>query len=57
MMKTSEYVAVSPVTLVRPRCKAKPRIACDMLDEVVELIHRERIEAAVTLDQAAKKHN
>jgi hypothetical protein len=57
MKKTSEYVAVSPVTLVRPRCKAKPRIACDMLDEVVELIHRERIEAAVTLDQAAKKHN
>jgi hypothetical protein len=55
MKNAPEYVAVSPLTLECPRCKAKPGAACDMLDDVIALIHLERIEAAITLDEAAKK--
>jgi hypothetical protein len=36
--------------MLRSRCKAKPGEACDILKNVVELIHVERIEAAITLD-------
>lgn len=54
-MARLEYIAVSPVTLFCPRCNAKPGEVCEMLDNVVELIHLERIEAAITLDDAAKK--
>jgi hypothetical protein len=54
MEKIPEYVAVSPVSLQCPRCKVKPGKACDMLDDVVAVIHLERIEAAIKLDHAAK---
>jgi hypothetical protein len=54
MEKAPEYVAVSPMTLWCPRCKAKPEIACDMLDDEVAVIHLERVEAAIPVDQAAK---
>jgi hypothetical protein len=47
MEKVPEYVAVSPMTLWCPRCKAKPEIACDMLDDEVAVIHLERVEAAI----------
>jgi hypothetical protein len=57
MKKIPEYIVVSLVSLWCPRCKAKPGIACDMLDNVVELIHLERIEAAISLDEIAKKTN
>jgi hypothetical protein len=50
-----DYIAVSPITLTCPRCKAKPGTACDMLDDDLDLIHLERIEAAVVMDVAAKK--
>jgi hypothetical protein len=53
--KIPDYIAVSPITLTCPRCKAKPETACDMLDEDLDLIHLERIEAAVVMDIAAKR--
>jgi len=53
--KIPEHVAVSPMTLWCPRCKAKPGEACDMLDDLVELIHLERIEAAITMTRRGKK--
>jgi hypothetical protein len=40
-----------------PRCKAKPGEACDILDDLVELIHLERIEAAITMTSRGKKSN
>ncbi|HEX4423796.1 MAG TPA: hypothetical protein VH079_00250 [Terriglobales bacterium] len=52
--KVPEFVAVSPITLACPRCKAEPNKACDMLDDLVALIHLERIEAAISLHQATK---
>jgi hypothetical protein len=54
MKKVPEYSAVRPITLACPRCKAGPNEACDMLDDVLALIHLERIEAAVSRNQAAK---
>jgi hypothetical protein len=55
MEKAPEYVAISPMALNCPFCKAKPGIACEMLDDMVELIHLERIEAAITLDEMVKQ--
>jgi hypothetical protein len=54
MADLPEFVAVDPITLICPRCKAKPDEACDIVGDMVELIHLERIEAAITLDHAAK---
>ncbi|HEX4425828.1 MAG TPA: hypothetical protein VH079_10540 [Terriglobales bacterium] len=54
MTALPEFVAANPITLTCPRCNAQPDEACDMLDDMVELIHFERIEAALTLDRAAK---
>lgn len=54
MEKVPEYIAVSPITLDCPRCEAKPGEACDMLDGAVASIHLERIEVAITVDEAAK---
>jgi hypothetical protein len=53
--KIPDYIAVSPITLTCPRCKAKPGTACDMLDDDLDLIHLERVEAAVVMDVASKK--
>jgi hypothetical protein len=55
MEKVPKYVAISPAALNCPRCKAKPGIACDMSDGVVELIHVERIETAIALDEMVKQ--
>jgi hypothetical protein len=55
MKNVPEYVAVSPMTLECPRCQAKPGAAWDMLDDAIALIQLERIEAAITLDESAKK--
>jgi hypothetical protein len=54
MENVPEYVAVSPIILDCPRCKAEPNEACDMLDDVVALIHLDRIEADITLNQAKR---
>jgi hypothetical protein len=55
MRSNPEYVAISPMTLACPRCKAKPGKACVVIKDSLELIHLERIEAAITLDEVAKK--
>jgi hypothetical protein len=54
MEKVPEYVTVSPITLECPRCKVGPGAVCDMLDDVVALIHLGRIEAAISLHEVAK---
>jgi hypothetical protein len=54
MTDLPEFIAVNPMTLTCPRCNAQPNEACDMLGDMVEMIHLERVEAAITLDQAAK---
>jgi hypothetical protein len=48
-----EYIAVSPMTLACPKCKAAPGIPCDVVNEF-ELIHLERIQAAAATDKAKK---
>jgi hypothetical protein len=55
MAKLPDYIPISPVTLVCPRCKAKPGRACDLLDGEVEIVHIERIAAAAKGDVAAKR--
>jgi hypothetical protein len=56
MDKVPEH-AVDPITLICPRCKAKPGEACDILENALELMHLERIEAAIIRDVARKKMN
>jgi hypothetical protein len=53
----SDTKKVRPFTLDCPRCEAKPGIPCDMLANVVDLIHRVRIKVAITLEETAKKSN
>lgn len=53
--KIPDYIAVSPITLKCPRCKAEPGTACVMPAVDLDVIHLERIEAAVVMDVAAKK--
>ena len=55
MARLPERIAVNPITLICPRCKAERGTACDMLDDEFELIHLERLEAAAAMDIAAKK--
>jgi len=50
-----EYFDVSPKALTCPRCKAEPGEACVKLKNMIELIHLERIEAAVAIDRAANR--
>jgi hypothetical protein len=54
MTDLPEFVAVDPITLTCPHCKAKPGKPCLVVKGAVESIHLERIEAAITLDHAAK---
>jgi hypothetical protein len=55
MAKLPKYIAVSPITLVCPRCKAKPGKVCEIFDGQIESVHIERIKAAVAMDVAVKK--
>jgi hypothetical protein len=48
-------VATSPMTLVCPRCGARPGKICELFDGEVELVHVDRIDAATLMDAAAKK--
>jgi hypothetical protein len=53
--KLPEYVAISPITLLCPKCKTEPGKPCVVLvDEGLEAVHVERIKAAVVLDIVAK---
>jgi hypothetical protein len=50
MVMLPEYLAVNVMTLDCPRCNAQPGEACEMINDRAELIHLERIEAAISLD-------
>jgi hypothetical protein len=50
-----EFVAVNPITLGCPRCKAEAGHACETIDSDTEAVHLERIAAALTIDLANKK--
>lgn len=54
--KTPEYVAISPITLLCPKCNAEPGKPCAVfLEKGLEAVHVERIKAAVILDIAGKE--
>jgi hypothetical protein len=56
MSELSEYVAISPLTLECPSCGAKAGDVCDVLiDKGFEVVHVERIKAALRMDVAAKE--
>ena len=55
VVKLPEYIPISPMTLVCPKCGARVEQACTMLRGEVELLHVERIGAAAQKDVAAKK--
>ncbi len=55
MAKRPEYIAISPTTLVPPKCSTKAGQACTVLRGEVELLHVERVRAAAQEDVAAKK--
>lgn len=55
--RTSLAIAISPMTLECPRCKAKPGKVCEILQGEIGLVHLQRIKAALTMDVAAKKAN
>jgi hypothetical protein len=51
-----EYIAISPMTLRCPRCKADPGEVCEvLLDQGLEIVHVERIKAAIAFDITAKE--
>src|SRR6266403_1914909 len=49
--KIPDFIPTSPMTLVCPRCGAKPGQACASLKGQQELVHVERIEAATAQDR------
>lgn len=54
--KLPEYIAISPITLVCPRCHAEPGDVCEVvLGEGLEIVHVERIKAAAAVDFIAKE--
>ena len=56
MEELPDHVAIGPISLACPRCTAKPGEACDVLiDKGLEVVHVERIKAALAMDVAAKK--
>ena len=50
-----EFVAVNPITLECPRCKAEQGHTCEMNGGDTEPVHLERIAAALKLDADTKK--
>jgi hypothetical protein len=46
-----EYINVSPMALVCPHCKAKIGEPCVRVGDEMELVHLQRIEAALALDK------
>jgi hypothetical protein len=54
--KLPEYIAISPVSILCPKCQAKPGDACEvMVSEGLEIVHVERIKAAAAVDFIAKE--
>jgi len=52
--KLPEHIAISPMGLTCPRCGAKAGQVCGIFRGDLELVHLERLEAAVARDVAAK---
>ena len=50
-----EFVAVNPMTLECPRCKAEKGHTCETNGKDPEPVHLERIAAALKIDVAAKE--
>lgn len=54
MVSLPEFVAVNPITLECPRCKAEQGHTCETNAGDSEPVHLERIAAALKIDNAAK---
>jgi hypothetical protein len=50
-----DFVAVNPMSLECPRCKAETGHSCETNDSDPEPVHLERIAAALKIDVAEKK--
>jgi hypothetical protein len=55
MATLAEFVAVNPMTLVCPLCKAVEGHSCETAANPSEPVHLERIAAALKIDVAAKE--
>ena len=55
MVCLPEFVAVNPITLECPRCKAEQGHMCETKAGDTEPVHLERIAAALKIDVAAKE--
>lgn len=55
MASLPEFVALNPIALECPRCKAEQGQKCETNSGDTEPVHLERIAAALKLDVAAKK--
>ena len=55
MSSLPEFVAVNPITIECPRCKAEAGHPCETIDSDSDPVHLERIAAALTIDAANKK--
>jgi hypothetical protein len=55
MVKLPEFLPTSPITVICPRCKAKPGQACDKLNNGFDVVHVERIAVAAAKDLKAKE--
>jgi hypothetical protein len=55
MPRLPDHIAISPVTVLCPRCKAEPGKVCEIFDGEVEIVHLERIKAALEMDATARK--
>jgi hypothetical protein len=55
MASLPEFVAMNPIMLACPRCKADQGHACETVATDPEPVHLERIAAALKMDVAAKE--
>lgn len=51
--KLPAHIAISPMTLACPRCKAEPAKDCEVLPNGQQVVHIERIKLAAAMDLAA----
>jgi hypothetical protein len=53
--KLPDHIAISPITIACPKCKAAPGDICEvLLGGGMEIVHVERIALALAMDVAAK---
>jgi len=54
--KLPEYISISPITIVCPKCKAPSGDVCEvLLGGGLETVHVERIKAAAAMDLVVKE--